>query len=263
MQSPASSIARINTRESLAASCLEQDLVGSRPREPETHQLRFPEHGQGLFRSNISYHSAGLSIDCKHAVLYNDTRLVVFRLEPLNPSEPGSFPAILSKQFRQSEFILNIIMGQRSLIIVTNRGLLALDITRGGNSPLGSIPHGDFDCSGITCHEDDTQLIVMLGQRGRVRDGNLDGDVYIGRIQIIKFRFDGNGRPEHTDIISLTDHDWPKLLSYTAATKTLVCITRLRNRVMAWEMNDNFSTPPMYPFDFVHRYTEVGKTSSC
>lgn len=258
MQSkPASSIIRINTGESLAASCLEHDLVGSRPRELEVHQLHFPEHGHGLFKNNVSYHSAGLAIDCKHAVLYNDTRLVVFRLEPLSPPDPDSFPAILSKQFRKPEYILNVILGRSSLVIVTNKCLLAFNITQGGNSGLGMIPHGEFDCSGITCHEDGIHLIIMLGQRFD------DSDGYIGRIDRIKLRLDGNGRPDHTNIISLPDHDCPKLLSYSEATKTLVCITRLRNRVMAWEMDEGFSPLVMHPFDFVHRYTEVGKTSSC
>ena len=238
-------------------------MVGSRRWELETRQLHFPEHGHGLFKSNISYHSAGLSIDCKHAVLYNDTRLVVFRLEPLNPSDPNSFPAILGKQFKRSEFILNIILGQRSLVIVTNKCLLALDITRESNSRLGSIPHGKFDCSGITCHEDDAELIIMLGQRGKISDDDLKRDVYIGKINFIKCKFDRDEKPDHINTISLPDHDWPKLLSYTAATKTLVCITRLRSRVMAWEMNNDFSPLRMYPFDFVHRYTEVGKTWSC
>ena len=249
---PESSIA-LNTRESSAASYLEQDLVSSRPSKLEVHQLRFPEHGHRLFKSNVSYDFAGLSIDCKHAVLYNKTDLVVFRLELLSPSNPDSFPAILSRRFTDSEYILNIILGQSSLIIVTNKCLIALDIARAGNSRLDTIPHGDFDCSGVTCHEDDTHLIIMLGQRGHVKDG------YIGRIKIMKFTFHGNGKPYHTSTILLPGHDYPKLLSYSAATKTLVCITRMPNKVMAWELDNNFSPLPMHPFDFVHRYTEVRK----
>lgn len=257
MQLEPSRIARVNTCESLAVSCLEENLVVSRPLEAKCHQLRSPKHGHGLFKSNVSYHSAGLSIDCEHAVLYNDTNLVVFRLEPLNPSDLRSFP-VFSQQFKKSEYILNVLLGQKSLIIVTNECLLALDIIRGGKLPLGRIPHKAFDCSGITCHEDDTHLIIMLGQRGSDKNG-----YKVGRINIIKLRFDGNVEPNNTSTISIPGHDWPKLLAYSAATKTLVCITRLRNRVMAWEMDDGFSPLLMHPFDFVHRYTEVGKTSSC
>ena len=253
MQLEPSRIARVNTCESLAVSCPEGNLVVSRPREVKVHHLRSPKHGHGLFKSNVSYHSAGLSIDCEHAVLYNDNNLVVFRLESLVPPDLGSFP-IFGKQFRKSEYILNVLLGRNSLIIVTNECLLAFDIIRGGNLPLGRIPHGAFDCSGITCHEDDTHLIIMLGQRGSDKNG-----YKVGRINIIKLRFDGNVEPNNTSTISIPGHDWPKLLAYNAATKTLVCITRLRNRVMAWEMDNGFSPLLMHPFDFVHRYTEVGK----
>ena len=258
MQSePASSIARIDTRESLPASCLEQDLVGSRPERPKGYQLHTPEHGHGLFKSKPPYEFAGLSTDCKHAVLYSANQSVVFRLEPLNPSEPDSFPDILTQGFGTDECILDILLGRRSMTIITNKCLLALDITRGGSSRLGMIPHGNFDCSGITCHEDDTHLVIMLGQRRNDKDG------YRGRINIIKFRFHGNEKPYHTATISLPGHDCPKLLSYGAATKTLVCITRIPNKVMAWELDNDFSPLLAHPFDFVHRYTQVGKTSSC
>ena len=254
MQSePASSITRIETRESLPASCLEQDLVGSRPGKPKGYQLHLPQYGHGLFKSKAPYDFARLSTDCKYAVLYSAYQSVVFRLEPLDPSEPDSFHAILSKEFTD-ERILDILLGRRSMIIITNKCLLAVDITRGSSSRLGMIPHGNFDCSGITCHEDDTHLIIMLGQHRNDKEG------YIGRINIIKFRFDGNGRPYRAATIFLPGHDCPKLLSYGAATKTLVCITRIPNKVMAWELDNDFSPLLMHPFDFVHRYTQVGKT---
>ena len=254
---PAREISRINTLDSLAPSCVEQDLVGSRPLTSQAYQRSFSKNG--LFRGKVSYHSAALAIDCKHAILYNETDVEVSRLEPLEVSNPSPFPPVLRKRFT-NEKIFDLLLARRSLIIVTNKRLLALDITRDeDNSQFGSISDGQFDSSGIACHEDDTDLVVMLGQRqGNSKDG------YIGRIKIIKFKFDGNGKPYDTSIISLSGHDCPKLLSYNAATRTLVCITRIRNRVVAWELNDDFLPLVEHPFDFVrNRYPEVGKTSSC
>ena len=235
---------------------MEQDLVGSRPLTPQVYQRSFSKNG--LFRGKVSYHFAALSIDCKHAVLYNETDVEVSRLEPLEGTNTSPFPPVLRKRFT-NEKIFDILLARRSLIIVTNKSLLALDITRDENSQFGSISHGKFDYSGIACHEDGTHLVVMLGQRqGNSKDG------YIARIKIIKFKFDGNGKPFDTSIIYLSGHDCPKLLSYNAATKTLVCITRIRNRVVAWELNHDFLPLVEHPFDFVrNRYTEVGKTSSC
>ena len=251
-------ISRINTLASLAPSLVEQDLVSSRPlTPPKVRQRSFSKYG--LFKGKVSYHTAGLSIDCKHAFLYNATDVVVFRLEPLEGPDPSPFPSVLRKRFT-NEQIFDVLLARKCLIIVTNRRLFALDITRDDNdSQFGPIFHGEFDYSGITCHEDDTDLVVMLGQRqGNGKDG------YIGRIKIIKFKFDGNGKPYDTAIISLPSCDCPKLLSYNAATKTLVCITRIRNRVVAWELNHDFLPQLEDPFDFVrNQYTEVGRTSSC
>ena len=250
-------ISRINTLISLAPSWVEQDLIGSRPLKPQVLRRSSSRHGR--FRGRVSYHTAALSSDCKLAVLYNATDVVVYRLEPLEGSNPIPFPSVLRKRFT-NENIFDILLARRSLVIVTNKCLLALDITRDENeSQFGLIAHGEFDYSGIACHEDGTDLVVMLGQR---QANSNDG--YIGRIKIIKFRFDGNGRPYDTAIITLSGHDCPKLLSYNAATKTLVCITRIQNRVVAWELNHDFLPLVEHPFDFVrNRYTEVGKTSSC
>ena len=236
---------------------MEQDLVCSRPLTPQVHQRSFSKHG--LFKGKVSYHSAALSIDCKLAVLYNETDVEVFRLEPLKGSNPSPFPPVLRKRFT-NEKIFDMLLARKTLFIITNKCLLALDITRDeNNSKFCSIPHGEFDPSGIACHEDGTDLVVMLGQRqGNSKDG------YMGRIKIIKFKSDGNGKPYDTSIIPLSVHDCPKLLSYNAATKTLVCITRIRNRVVAWELNHDFLPVVEHPFDFVrNRYTEVGKTSFC
>ncbi len=249
-------ISRINTLDNLAPSWVEQDLIGSRSLTPQVHQRSFSKHG--LFKGKVSYHSAALSIDCKHAVLYNAADVVVSRLEPLEGSNPSPFPSVFQRHFT-NEKIFDILLARRSLIIVTNKALLALGITRDeNNSQFGSVSHGDYDYSGIACHEDGTDLVVMLGQRqGNSKDG------YRGRIKIIKFKFDGNGKPYDTAIISLSGHDCPKLLSYNAATKTLVCITRIRNRVVAWELNHDFLPLVEHPFEFVrNRYSEVGKTSS-
>ena len=256
---PAMGISRIKTLDSLAPSLVEQDLVSSRPLTPKVRQRSFSKHG--LFKGKVSYHSAALSIDCKHAVLYNATDVVVFCLEPLEGPDPNPFPPVLRKRFA-NEQIFDVLLARKCLIIITNRRLFALDITRDENdSQFGPISHGDFDYSGIACHEDDTDLVVMLGQRqGNSKDG------YIGRIKIIKFkvRVDGNGKPYDTATISLSGYDCPKLLSYNEATKTLVCITRIRNRVVSWELNHDFLPLLENPFDFMrNQYTEVGRTSSC
>ena len=214
--------------------------------------MHFPK--AKVFKAKVSWHSAALSTDCKHAVLYNTTDVEVFRLEPLDPSNRSPFPSILRKHFK-NEHIFNILLSRRSVIIVTNKYLLALDIAQGDNSHLGTISHGTFDYSGITCHEDDTHLVIMLGQRqGNIKDG------YKSRIKIVKFKF-GERRPYDTATISLSGHDCPKLLSYNADTETLVCITRIQNRVLAWELDHNFSPLEEHPFEFVrNRYTEASKT---
>ena len=252
-------ISRINTLASLAPSLVEQDLVSSRPLTPKVRQRSFSKYG--LFKGKVSYHSAALSIDCKHAVLYNATDVVVFCLEPLEGPEPSPFPPVLRKRFA-NEQIFDVLLARKYLVVVTNKRCFAFDINRDDNdSQYGPISHGEFDYSGIACHEDDTDLVIMLGQRqGNSKDG------YIGRIKVIKFKskFDGNGKPYDTAIIPLSGYDCPKLLSYNGATKTLVCITRIRNRIVAWELNHDFLPQLEDPFDFVkNQYTEVGRTSSC
>ena len=248
---PAIETPQIDKPDSIAASWLEEDLVGSRPSKTQVLQVLFPK--QGLFKTNVSYHFAGLSIDCRYAVLYNATDLVVFRLEHSDPSKISSLPSVLRKRY---ENIFNVVLGRRSLIVVTDKCLLALDITQGGEN-LGAFPFGEFDYSGITCHEDGTHLVIMLGQRqGHFNDGYIKG-----RIKIIKFKF-GKGTSYEAETIPLPGRDCPKLLSYNADTKTLVCITRVQHRIVAWELNHNFLPLKADPIVFArNRYTEVGMTS--
>ena len=250
---PATEIPRFDTPDNLAASWLEQDLVVSRPVKTQVLQMSFPKHG--LFKSNVTYHFGGLSTDCRYGVLYNAAEMVVFRLEPFDPSNSSSFPSILRKRFT-NENIFNVVLGRRSLIVVTDKCLHALDISR-GDEHLGIIPHGKFDHSGITCHEDGTHLVIMLGQR----QWDTKGGYIKGRIQIIKFKF-GKGKSSETETISLPDRDCPKLLSYNADTKILVCITRLKHRIVAWELDHNFLPLNDDPIVFGrNQYAEVGKIS--
>jgi len=201
-----------------------------------------------------SYNSAGFSEDCRHAFFYNNSEISVFHLGDLGGYSTASppFPRVFIKQVK-GEHILNVVLAHRFLLIVTNKRLLTVDITMDERkSEMVTSPHQDWDPSGLACHEDETHMVIILGQR---KFNHKNG--HIGRLKVIKRKINSNTRVLSYSTVDVPGHDFPKKLGYDPKTQLITCITKLRNKVIVWELNEEFIVR-REPFEHINdRHIEV------
>ena len=195
------------------------------------------------FSSN-SYHSAGLLEDCFYAFFNNDSEVSVYRLGDLqkNPALPN-FSRVFTQRFKNLEVIRSVASSRAYIIVVTNKRLLIFKIFP--ETPIDTIPHGDWDPSGLACHESETHVVVFLGQCQRNRTNK-----YIGQIKIYRYRIGNQDKKLPVFTLNVPAADNPKRVFFDADSQLLTCITRIRNELLVWRLDDRFLSSSE-PFGFL------------
>ena len=228
---------------------LERALTRSDIRKSTTFSLR----SRGF---SSSYHSAGLFGDCHHAFFNNDSEVSVYRLGDLqtNPTSPN-FARVFTQRFKSQEAIRCVASSLAYIIVVTNKRLLVFKIDK--ETPIDAIPHGDWDPSGLACHESETKMVVFLGQCQRNTLNEFNGQIKVYRYQT---KGQANKLPAFTLNVPASDN--PKRVSFDTDSQVLTCITRVQNKLLVWKLNHEFSSPSE-PFGFLkNKYPAVSTRSS-
>lgn len=198
-----------------------------------------------------SYHSAGLSDGCRYAFFNDDNEVSVYGLGDLRAkTTPPSFSWILTRHFKGGEFIRNVVSSKAFMVIVTNKSLLVIKIDT--DTLVDTILHRDWDPSGLACREDETRLVVFLGQcqLNKVKK-------YTGHVTIFRYRTDGQFGKLPIFALNVPATDYPKRLSFDMDSRILTCITRIENRLLLWKLDDEFLSS-LEPFEFLkNKYTAV------
>ena len=205
------------------------------------------------FGSN--YHSAGFFDNCQHAFFNNDSEISVYQLGDLRTktTSPGFF-RIFTRQYKNGEIIRNVSSSQAFVIIVTNKRLLVFKID--ADDPIDTILHGDWDPSGLACHESKTHLVVLLGQCQRNETNK-----YNGQIRVSRYRIDGQINKLPVFSLNMPANDCPKRLSFDKHSQIVTCITRIQNKLLMWRLNDDLLSSSE-PFEFSkNKYTAVSTQS--
>ena len=203
-----------------------------------------------------SYHSAGLLEGCHHAFLNNDSEISVYRLGDLhrNPTSPN-FSRVFTQRFKNRECIRSIASSLAYIIVVTNKRLLVFKIDT--ETPIDTIPHGDWDPSGLACHESETHVVVFLGQCQRNKTNK-----YKGQIKIYRYQIEGQAKKLPVFTLNVPASDNPKRVSFDTDSKFLTCITRIQNKLLVWKLDDEFFSLSE-PFEFLkNKYSAVSARSS-
>lgn len=212
----------------------ERTLAKSRTKSSTTFSL------SSVGKFNKSYHSAGLFKDGRHAFFNNDSELSVYSCGDLRgrPDFSKVFTQVYKR--KHQEFIRIVASCNSCIMIATNKRLLAFRIDP--EKLLSATSHGEWDPSGLACHESETRLVIFLGQVQRNARNK-----YNGQIKVIRYN-QSEGLPAST--LNLPANDCPKRLFFDADSKILTCITRTQNTLLAWKLDDNFNAP-LEPLEFL------------
>ena len=215
---------------------LERPLTRSNIKKSTTFSLRSRDFSR-------SYHSAGLLEGCHHAYFNNDSEISVYGLGDLqkNPASP-SFARVFTQQFKNRECIRSIASSLTYIIVVTNRRLLVFKVDTG--TTIDTVPHGDWDPSGLACHESQTHVVVFLGQCQRNKTNK-----YNGQIKVYRYRIEVQAEKLPVFTLNVPAGDNPKRVSFDADSQLLTCITRIQNKLLVWRLDDHFLSSSE-PFEF-------------
>ena len=235
--------------EERAESTMEGALTRSIIKISKSYSLR------SVRKFGNSYTSAGLFEDCKHAFFYNDSKISVYKLGDLRlqPDSP-KLSWISTQTYKHGERIRSVGSSKSGLVVVTNDRQLTFNIqAEAAEVPVGTSSHGDWDPSGVACHETETQWVVFLGQCQRNESNG-----YNGQIKVYRYRKDGQAEGLPSTILKIPTNDCPKKVFFHAGSQILICITRIQNKLLMWKLHGDFSSTPE-PFDlFQNGYTAVG-----
>lgn len=232
----------------------EPDLPTSKVRSTRSFSLSL--HQAKPFGGRASFNFAGLSNDCQYAYLYNENRVSVFYLADLRAqSTKSAFLRILDlgRDFTNSEPVFDVVMSKNFLVIITSLSMRVINVRN--NYELEVISHGEWEPSGVACSENETRLVIALGQG----QGN---SLESSKGQIVFFKYEPGTRPRKISpcsTIKLPARNRPKRVSLDADGRTLTCVTTIQNRLLVWYLNENFSTAGE-PFDFVKNHYRVVST---
>lgn len=237
-----SPVGEVNTSRKL---CHESPLTRSMTKNSTTYSLR------SVRKFSSSYHSAGLSDDCSHALFYNDSEVSVYRLGDIRTKDTSpSFSRIFNQQYKHGEFIRNVAPSRAFIVIVTNKRLLVFKFD--ADTLIGTVSHGDWDPSGLACHESKTHLVVFLGQCQRNKTKKYDGQIRVSR-----YRIDGQATNMPVFALNMPANDCPKRITFDTESQILTCITRIQNKLSIWKLDNEFFSS-VEPFEFLkNKYTAV------
>ena len=206
---------------------------------------------RSIRKFSSSYHSAGLSDDCRHVFANNDSEISVYQLGDLRgESALPDFSRVFTQQYKHGECIRHIASSQRYIVIITNKRLLVFNLD--ATTPFDTTLHGNWDPSGLACHESETHLVVFLGQCQRNK-----ANKYNGQIRVYRYSIDGQAKKLPLFTLSVPANDCPKRLSFDTNSQILTCITRIQNKLLVWKLDDDFLSL-LEPFEFLkNKYTAV------
>ena len=213
----------------------ENPVNKSRIKSSTTFSLR------SIRKFSKSWDSAGLFDGCRHAFFNNDSEVSVYRLGDLQrrPASP-SFSKVFAQKYKRE--IIRYVASSRSCIIVaTNKRLIAYNIDT--QTLIDATSHGDWDPSGLACHESETHLIVFLGQQ------RSDSIKRSGQIRVCRYRKINQAEELAVYVLNVPTNDYPKRFSFDADSHILTCITRLQNKLLVWGLDETFFAPSE-PFKF-------------
>ena len=232
----------------------EPDLSTSKVRSTWSFSLSL--HQAKPFGGRASFDFAGLSNDCQYAYLYHQNRVSVFYLTDLRAqSTETAFIRILDigRDLRNGELVFNVVMSGSFLVIITSLFVRVINVRN--NYELELISHGEWEPSGVACSENETRLVIALGQG---QGSSLESS----KGQIVFFKYEPGTRSRKISpcsTIKLPARNRPKRISLDADRRILTCITTIQNRLLVWHLNENFSTAGE-PFDFVKNHYRVVST---
>lgn len=207
---------------------------------------------RSVHKFSSNYHSAGLFDDCQHAFFNSDNEISVYRLGDIRTNNTSSsFSRTFTQHYKHGEIIRNVSSSRKFLVVVTSKRLLVFGI--GADAPIENILHGDWDPSGLACHESKTHLVVFLGQCQRNTTNK-----YNGQIRVYRYRINGQASELPVFALSVPANDCPKRFSFDEGSQTLTCITRIQNKLLMWSLDDDFLSSSSEPFEFLkNKYTAV------
>lgn len=224
-----------------------------RSRVKSTRSFSMSLHRENTRRGRASYDFAGLSNDCQYAYLYHEKRVSVFHLADLGAqcTESAILQTLdLGREFTNGEPVFEVIMSESFLVTVTSQCVRVMNVRN--NYELEASPHGKWEPSGAACSENETSLVIALGQG---QGNSLSSS--IGRIVV--FKYVPGTRPRKLSpclTIRLPTGNRPKRIALHADGRILTCVTTIQNKVFVWYLDEDFSAS-REPFDFVKNHYRV------
>ena len=159
----------------------------------------------------------------------------------------------LGKDCTSGEPIFDVVMShQRFLVVVTSQCVRVITIC--SNYKLETIPHREWEPSGVACHENGTHLVISLGQgQGYSRESAEC------RITLCKYELDSLPRKLSYSSFKLPTEHRPKRISLDADGSIVTCVTTIQNKLLVWEVHEDF-VASKEPFDFVKNHYAVVST---
>ena len=244
------SIAHLSDRDSWH----ESELPRSKVRASTVFATRFTRK---VMFGSADWDFAGLSNDCRNVFFFNKARITVYHIGDLDasclsPNFTKTFDLDLNKDIEHRGCILNAVLSQTYLVIVTTEHMLIISMVDEYRSE--SIAHGKWDPSGLACDERSSVLMILLGQcRGRLSKG------FEGQIKVYTCTRESRRRnlTRHSEI-PIPGRDGPKRIALNANMRFITCITRAENKVLTWQLDDDLElSKESYAF-VKNRYTTEG-----
>lgn len=141
----------------------EPDLPSSKVRSTRSFSLSL--HRAKTLGGRASFHSGGLSNDCSYAYLYHENRVSVFYLADLRAQSTASACLRildLGRDFTNSEPVFDVVMPGSFLVVITSLCVRVINVRN--NYELEASSHGEWEPSGVACSENETLLVIALGQ---------------------------------------------------------------------------------------------------
>lgn len=223
--------------ETLDVPTPENTLGRSRTKSSTTFSL------SSVRKFNKGYHSAGLFKHGRFAFFNNESEISVYKLGDL-PERPD-FSKVFTQEYKRKtkEFIQTVASCNSHIMVATNKRLLVFRIDP--EKLIGATSHGDWDPSGLTCHESETHVVGFLGQCQRNANNK-----YNGRIKVVRYKKHNQSEGLPVFALSLPANDSPKRLFFDADSQILTCITRTQNNLLVWKLDDDFFSP-LEPLGFL------------
>ena len=213
--------------------------------------------GAGRMLHSTRYSSSGLSDDCRNLFFWNESKLALFHLG--SPESANPLPLeleSLGKIVTKGEPIFDVAMSGNFLAIVTSQRILFVDVT--GDRLLEAVRLDAWEYGGISLSESATALIIAVGKG---QGSSLEASH--GKIDLYKYKREGRSPKLSLWLtLPLSVNDRPKRVYLSPDARILSCVTMIRNTLLIFNLDENFSSPAQ-PFAFSkNRFRKVSACQS-